>query len=124
MISKREPVRLYQRCPVGDFVPPKAGLVWLLDGVAIASWYRYHLADRAWPKAKLMPVIRVNIINRWYKRTGSRLEIKVPEARGIGGIGPPVARFAAMLISSLITLGSIAWALDVNIRFALNLYPA
>ena len=52
------------------------------------------------------------------------MELKVPEARGIAGIGPPVARFAAMLISSLIALGSIAWALDVNIRFALNLYPA
>jgi TRAP transporter 4TM/12TM fusion protein len=52
------------------------------------------------------------------------LEIKVPEARGIGGIAPPVARFASMAISGLIALGSIAWALDVNIRFALNLYPA
>lgn len=29
-----------------------------------------------------------------------------------------------MFISSLISLGSIAWALDVNIRFSLSLYPA
>ncbi len=52
------------------------------------------------------------------------LEIKVPEVQGIGDIRPPIARFAAMLFSSLITLGSIAWALDVNIRFGLSLYPA
>lgn len=52
------------------------------------------------------------------------MEIKVPETRGIGGIEPPIARFAATLIASLITLASIAWALDVNIRLQLGLYPA
>jgi len=52
------------------------------------------------------------------------MEIGVPEARGIGGIQPPIARFVATILASLITLGSIAWALDVNIRFALSLYPA
>ena len=52
------------------------------------------------------------------------MEIKVPEARGIGGIQPPIARFAAIAISSLITLASIAWALDINIRFGLTLYRA
>ena len=36
-----------QRCPVGDFLPPKAGLLWLLDVVAIGSWYWYQVANRA-----------------------------------------------------------------------------
>ena len=36
-----------QRCPVGYFLPPKAGLLWLLDVVAIGSWYRYQVANRA-----------------------------------------------------------------------------
>lgn len=52
------------------------------------------------------------------------MEIGVPEARGIGGIQPPVARLVATCLASLITLSSIAWALDVNIRFSLSLYPA
>ena len=64
-------VRAEQRCPVGNFRPPKAGLLWLLDVVAIGSWYWYQVANRAWPKAKLMPVIWVNSINRWYNANGA-----------------------------------------------------
>jgi hypothetical protein len=59
-------VQAEQRCPVGDFLPPQAGFLWVLDVVVIGSWYRYHLANRAWPKPKGMPVIWVNSINRWY----------------------------------------------------------
>jgi len=40
-------VQAEQRCPVDDFLPPQAGFLWLLDVVAIGSWYRYYLANRA-----------------------------------------------------------------------------
>jgi len=52
------------------------------------------------------------------------LEIGAPVGHGIGGIRPPIPRLVATILSSLITLGAIAWALDVNIRFGLRLYPA
>ena len=43
---------------------------------------------------------------------------------GIGAIRPPVARAVAMLLASSLTLGSIGWALDANLRLGLELYPA
>lgn len=43
---------------------------------------------------------------------------------GIGGVRPPVARAAATLLATALTLGSVAWALDLQLWLELDLYPA
>jgi TRAP transporter 4TM/12TM fusion protein len=40
------------------------------------------------------------------------------------GLTPPLARFAASALASALTLGSVAWALDLPLRLRLDLYPA
>ncbi len=47
-----------------------------------------------------------------------------PERYRTGDLTPPVDRFVATALASLLTLGSVAWAIDVNLWFELNLYPA
>jgi len=51
---------------------------------------------------------------------------KVPAIQPVAPDGrmPPVARFAATTLSTLMTLASVAWALDANLWLKLSLYPA
>jgi TRAP transporter 4TM/12TM fusion protein len=50
--------------------------------------------------------------------------LDAPEPNEPSGIQAPVARVLAGALASLITLGSVAWALDVVIWLRLDLYPA
>ncbi|MGB8436511.1 MAG: TRAP transporter fused permease subunit [Burkholderiales bacterium] len=50
--------------------------------------------------------------------------MSTPDPNESNGTLAPVARALAGALASLITIGSIAWALDVVIWFRLNLYPA
>jgi len=46
------------------------------------------------------------------------------EAPAVGGIEPPIARLLATALPLVMSLGAIAWALDLNLWLGLNLYPA
>jgi TRAP transporter 4TM/12TM fusion protein len=50
--------------------------------------------------------------------------LSTPEPNESSGIQAPLARVLAGALASLITLSSVAWALDVVIWFRLDLYPA
>lgn len=47
-----------------------------------------------------------------------------PQPVKTGGEMPPVARVVATTLSTLMTLVSVAWALDINLWLKLGLYPA